>query len=149
MNSYDRQLFDIQPLNFLPKPIDKEKLFSTINLAIQLVNDKNHFFRFKDKEGIHKLKTRDILYFESFSHNFMLVAVDKSYEFRANLSDIMNELSDYGFIQVHRSYVVNYEQITTIKYEELIMSNGISIPIGRNKRKEVREWLMKFRGDKL
>lgn len=149
MDTYDRQLFDVQPINFLPKPFDKDKLYDTIDLAIQLIDDRNHVYVFKNKDGSHRIRIKDILYFESFAHDFMIVTTNESYEFRANLSEIMNELSEYGFIQVHRSYIVNYDQITTIKYEEIIMSNGSSIPISRNKRKEVREMLMKFRGDRL
>ncbi len=149
MDTYDRQLFDVQPINFLPKPINKDKLYDTIDLAIQLIDDRNHIYVLKNKDGSHRIRIKDILYFESFAHDFMIVTTNESYEFRANLSDIMNELSEYGFIQVHRSYVVNYDQIKTIKYEEIIMSNGSSIPISRNKRKEVREMLMKFRGDRL
>ncbi len=52
MDTYDRQLFDVQPLNFLPKPIQKEKLYNTIDLAIQLVDDRNHIFTFKNDRFI-------------------------------------------------------------------------------------------------
>ncbi len=148
-DTYDRQLFDVQPLNFLPKPVDKLKLFDMIDLAIRLSDNKNHVFMFKDKDGSHRLSVKDILYFESFAHNFKVVTTDRNYEIRANLSDIMTELSNYGFIQVHRSYIVNYDQIKVIKYEDLIMTNGDSIPISRNKRKETREILIKFGGERL
>lgn len=149
MDTYDRQLFDVQPLNFLPKPIEKEKLYDTIDLAIQLMDDRNHVFSFKNKNGSHRVRIKDILYFESSAHNFIIVTVNERYEFRAGLSDIMSELSGYGFIQVHRSYIVNYDRIRTIKYEELIMENGYAIPISRNKRKEIRDTLMKFGGSRL
>lgn len=149
MDTYDRQLFDVQPLNFLPKPIDKKKLFDILDLAIQLLDDKNHIFVFKDRDGSHRLRVKEILYFESLAHNFKIVTTSENYEFRASLSDIMSELSNFGFIQVHRSYIVNYDQIKVIKYEEVIMANGDSIPISRNKRKETRETLMKFGGEKL
>lgn len=149
LDTYDRQLFDVQPLNFLPKPIDKKKLFDMLDLAFRLLDDKNHIFVFKDKYGSHRLRVKEILYFESLAHNFKIVTTSENYEFRASLSDIMNELSNFGFIQVHRSYIVNYDQIRAIKYEELIMANGDAIPISRNKRKETRDALMKFGGEKL
>lgn len=149
MDTYDRQLFDVQPLNFLPKPVDKQKLFDMLDLVIRLSDDKNHIFAFKDKYGAHRLRIKDILYFESFAHDFKIVTTNKDYEYRANLSDIMEELSGFNFIQVHRSYVINYDQIMSVKYEELIMYNGDSIPISRNRRKEVREILMNFGGERL
>lgn len=149
MDTYDRQLFDVQPLNFLPKPINKEKLFEAVNLAIRLLDDKNHIFVFKDKDGSHRIKIKEILYFESFAHDLQIVTTNGNYAFRAGLTDIMSELSDHGFIQVHRSYIVNYDQIKTIKYEELIMANGDAIPVSRNKRKDTRDALVRFGGERL
>lgn len=149
MDTYDRQLFDVQPLNFLPKPIDKSKLYEAVNLVIRLIDDKNHIFAFKNRNGSHRLRIKEILYFESFGHDFKIVTDSGNFDFRANLLEIMSELSNYNFIQVHRSYIINYDKIRSIKYEELIMSNGDSIPISRNKRKEVRETLMKIGGERL
>ncbi len=149
LDTYYKQLYDVQPLNFLPKPIDKQKLFDMIDLAIRLLDDKNHIFAFKDKNGSHRLRIKEILYFESFAHDLKIVAANENYEFRASMSEIMDELSDFGFMQVHRSYIVNYDQIKSIKYEELIMANGDAIPISRNKRKETREALMRFGGERL
>lgn len=146
LENYYKQLFDIQPLNFLLKPIDKIKLFEILDLAIRLIDDKNHIFTFKIKESTYRLRVKDILYFESVQHNFKVVTINKSYEFRSSLSDILNQLSDFGFIQVHRSYVVNYDHIININYDELTMSNDTIIPISRNKRKDIRELLIKFGG---
>ncbi len=149
MDTYDRQLFDVQPLNFLPKPIDKQNLFDAVDLAIRLLDDKNHIFAFKDKDGSHRLRIKEILYFESFAHDLQIVTTNGNYIFRAGMSEIMSELSAFGFIQVHRSYIVNYDQIKAIKYDELIMANGDLIPISRNKRKDTRDALMTFGGEKL
>ncbi len=149
MDTYDRQLFDVQPLNFLPKPIDKQKLFDAVDLAIRLLDDKNHIFVFKDKGGSHRIRIKEILYFESFAHNLKIVASSENYEFRASMSEIMDELSDFGFIQIHRSYIINYEQIKSIRYKEVVMANGDTVPISRNKRKEIREILMSLGGERL
>jgi len=149
MDTYYKFLFDVQPLNFLSKPIDKNKLFETLDLAIRLLDDQNHIFTFKDKDCSHRLRIKEILYFESFAHDLRVVTTNGTYIFRAAMSEVMNELADFGFIQVHRSYIVNYNQIKAIKYEEIIMNNNDSIPISRNKRKEIRDVLMRFGGEKL
>lgn len=77
---YDRQLFDVQPLNFLPKPIDKEKLFKMIDLTIQLSNDTERFFVFENKQGSFRMRLDDILYFESFDHYF-IVSIGMKYPY--------------------------------------------------------------------
>lgn len=136
---YDRQLFEVQPLNFLPKPIDKEKLFRMIDLAIELMSDTERFFVFENKQGAFRMRFNDILYFESFDHDIKIATVSGNYEFKSSLSEVAKQLSDSKFLQVHRSYIINYNNTSHIKYEEITMSNGDKIPVSRDRRKDVRK----------
>lgn len=136
---YDRQLFEVQPLNFLPKPIDKEKLFKMIDLTIDLLRDTERFFVFENKQGTFRIRFNDIIYFESFDHDIKIAAVSGNYEFKSSLSEVLKQLSDSRFLQVHRSYIINYSNANHIKYEEIIMSNGDAIPVGRDRRKDVQK----------
>ena len=138
-NSYDRQLFDVQPLNFLPKPIDKSKLFKSIDLTAFLMKGKERVFVFENKPRIYRIKLNDILYFESFDHYYKVVTMSGTYEFKSTLSEIMEQISDSRLIQVHRSYIINYDNSAQTKYEEVIMSNGDRIPISRDRRKAVKK----------
>jgi hypothetical protein len=36
-SSYDRQRFDVQPLHFLQKPLDRKKIINDIKLATMLL----------------------------------------------------------------------------------------------------------------
>ncbi len=138
-DGYDRQLFEVQPLNFLPKPIDKEKLFKMIDLTIKLMSDTERVFVFENRQGTFRIKFNDILYFESFDHNIDITTVGGKYEFKSSLSEVAKQLSNSRFLQVHRSYIINYNNTSHIKYEEITMANGVKIPISREKRKEVRK----------
>lgn len=148
-NCYDRQLFDVQPLNFLPKPIDKEKLFKMIDLTIQLSNNNERFFTFENKQGAFRIKFSDILYFESFGHYLRISTKSGDYEFKSTMSEVMEQISDARFIQVHRSYIINYDNASHIKYEEITMSNGYVVPVSRDRRKEVRNRISKWEGASL
>ena len=143
-NSYDRQLFDVQPLNFLPKPIDKNKLFKSIDLTALLMSGKERVFVFENKPRIYRIKLNDILYFESRDHYFRVVTMSGTYEFKSTLSDIMGQISDSRLIQVHRSYIINYDNSAQTKYEEVIMSNGDRIPISRDRRKAVKKLFIEW-----
>lgn len=52
MEGYYKQLFDIQPLNFLLKPIDKTKLFEMLDLTIRLIDKKIIFSSFKTRTAL-------------------------------------------------------------------------------------------------
>lgn len=143
---YDRQLFEVQPLNFLPKPIDKEKLFKMIDLTIELLSDAERFFVFENKQGAFRMKFNDIFYFESFDHDIKIATVSGSYEFKSALSEVMKQLSGSRFLQIHRSYIINYNNASHIKYEEITMANGDKIPVSRDRRKEVRRIISEWEG---
>lgn len=138
-NCYDRQLFDVQPLNFLQKPIDKEKLFKMVDLTAELLSSRDRVFVFESKQGTFRMKFNDILYFESFDHYFKIETKSGDYEFKSTLAEIMEQISDSRFIQVHRSYIINYDNTSHIKYEEITILNGDVISISRDRRKEVKK----------
>lgn len=142
-NNYDRQLFDVQPLHFLQKPIDVLKIENDIKLAIKISGKENKFFEFKNLRNIIKVPYKDILYFESRGREIILVSCKTQYIFYNNIHSLSKILPDF-FIYPHRSYLVNYELITCFKFEELVMSNGDVIPISRNKRKEIRNLQLMF-----
>ena len=140
---YDRQLFDVQPLHFLKKPIDSKKIFDDIQLAMKISEKENRNFEFKSFRNTIKVPYRDILYFESRGRKVFLVGTKNNYTFYGNIKDLEEVLPKF-FIHPNRSYFVNYEFVTCFKFEELIMTDGSIIPISRNKRKEIRELQLIF-----
>ena len=140
---YDRQLFDVQPLHFLKKPIDSKKVFDDIQLAMKISEKENRNFEFKSFRNTIKVPYRDILYFESRGRKVFLVGTKNNYTFYGNINSLEEVLPKF-FIHPNRSYFVNYEFVTCFKFEELIMTDGSVIPISRNKRKEIRELQLIF-----
>lgn len=140
---YDRQLFDVQPLHFLKKPIDSKKVFDDIQLAMKISEKENRNFEFKSFRNTIKVPYRDILYFESRGREVFLMGTKNNYTFYGNIKDLEEVLPKF-FIHPNRSYFVNYEFVTCFKFEELIMTDGSIIPISRNKRKEIRELQLIF-----
>ena len=140
---YDRQLFDVQPLHFLKKPIDSKKVFDDIQLSMKISEKENRNFEFKSFRNTIKVPYRDILYFESRGREVFLMGTKNNYTFYGNIKDLEEVLPKF-FIHPNRSYFVNYEFVTCFKFEELIMTDGSVIPISRNKRKEIRELQLVF-----
>lgn len=141
---YDRQLFDVQPFNFLPKPLDRNKVISVIKLAIKFFEIENNTFSFKTGNQTHRLPARDIIYFESTGRQIKLVSLNDIFYFYGTIDFVAEQLSKSRFIMPHRSYIVNYDNVLTIKKDEITMCNGYIIPISRLKAKEVREFQIAY-----
>lgn len=147
-SSYDRQLFDVQPLHFLPKPLDRKKVINDINLAIVLLEKENKTFSFKSNNQIYRLPIKNIIYFESIGRQIKLISVSETFYFYGTIDAIREQFTKSRFIMPHRSYLVNYDNVTTIKKEEIKMCNGDIVPISRLKVKEVRDFQITYEEEK-
>lgn len=76
------------------------------------------------------LKMIKINYFES-SHNKVRIITDsKIYEQRTTISKL-DKILPVMFCRCHRSYIVNTKKIENLGQNEILLDNGITIPLGR------------------
>ncbi|SHE93067.1 two component transcriptional regulator, LytTR family [Tissierella praeacuta DSM 18095] len=138
-DGYDRQLFDVQPLHFISKPIDPNNVIEDLKLAMLRANKLGGVFTYKKANESHKVPIKDIIYFESLGRETRIVTVNNEDIFYGVMQKIFDIVGKYQFIRIHRSYIVNYNHISIFRYEEVIMSNGIILPISQAKRKEIKD----------
>ena len=79
-----------------------------------------------------------IMYVEAQGKNCLIHSVGDVTEIKLFLSEIERLLSEYEFIKPHRSYLVNYSYISSIKKDNIELSNKELIPISRNRTEAVK-----------
>ena len=145
---YSMELFDIRPLNFLIKPLEYDKIEKAVRTYLKIAGLWAGEFTYKIGHNTFKVQVKDIIYLESRDRKLILYLTDgRKEEFYGSLKDVYTEqLERYDFLYIHASYVVNYDYITSIKYNQLFMTNSAAstgcatpLPISQNKRNEVRE----------
>jgi DNA-binding LytR/AlgR family response regulator len=86
-------------------------------------------------EQIHIL-IEDIIYFEVLNHtvtvHYYKDGKAKTFECYSGLTKIENQLTGKGFLRVHKSYLVSEKHIYKKMPEQIEMSNGDIIPVGKN-----------------
>lgn len=138
-DGYDRQLFDVQPLHFIPKPINPKMIIEDLNLAMLRADKLGGIFTYRKTIETYKVPIKDIIYFESMDRELRIVTINKEDIFYGAIQQIFETVAKYQFIKIHRCHIVNYRHIAIFKYNEVIMSNGMRLPISQSRRKEVRE----------
>ncbi len=141
-DGYDRQLFDVQPLHFIPKPIIAAIVIEDFKLALKRTGCMRRFFKYQKGYDIHKIPINEIIYFESLNRELKIITVSGTDSFYGRLEDVTLNISKYQFLQIHRSYLINYNQVNILRYSEVVMSNGETLPISRAKRQEFRNLQM-------
>lgn len=140
-NGYESQLFDIQPLNFLRKPIEVKLLKKCIDLSIKLLERENKTFEYKKDYTFIKVKLKDILYFEKEGRKVRIVTTDGEELFNDTLSSIKSRLPQ-NFIEPHESFLVNFSKMCRLKKDYLVMTNKKEIPVSKRNISSIRAMLV-------
>lgn len=135
---YAMELFEIRPFNFLTKPIDESYLIKTLDKIVDNLNLGGKNFIYKIGHDYKKEVINNIIYFESQGRIIKMTTLYKTIMFYGSLKEIYEELEKYNFLNPHKSYLVNYAHIKLFEYEQLILVNDEIVPIGKTKRKLIR-----------
>lgn len=140
--SYAMELFRIQPLDFLIKPLKWEKIEEVMDRVIKLTESRKGIFEYYSGGFYFNVRYKDIVYFSSQNKKVRLVLKDGEKEFNGKLREIAREVPP-NFIQIHQSYLINFDYIEECTYEFVKMKNGEELSISQPYRKAVRSQLMR------
>jgi len=139
LQSYAMQLFQIRPLDFLVKPIAPQRVIDTLEKAITLAGRQSRLFMYHKGHDNRRVRISDILYFESRGKEVRIVTQTGEDMFYGSLSAICAPLNTARFFCPHKSFLVNYYQVSIFTYDTITMANGDVVPIAQPRRKDVRD----------
>lgn len=144
-NGYERNLFQVKPSGFIPKPIKRTQLFETLGRSYQLLETQSPFFNYS-QNGIDKSILLDnILYFESHGRKKVIVSQHHNDWFYENMSQLNQRLEEYPqFVHCHRSYIVNVNHVVRIDGSDLVMENKQLISVKPKERARVEHVLLEL-----
>lgn len=128
------------PAGYLSKPIQKESLFASIEVAMHKYEvDHQDIPMISLNDGTKKylIPIKDILFLQ-VDHIYVQVHVlgDSIIMKRSPLKDLLEKLPPEQFIQSHRSYAFNIKQVSHWDFEHIFIQEK-AIPVSRSRRKEV------------
>lgn len=122
--------FKCKTFDYIMKPIDDKKVTAVLK---RLVTDST-----ESELGLFKVnkdyivRTKDILFIERNKCKTTIYTKDSTYETCSSLNNLEHELPN-SFVRVHRSYIVNKDQISKISREDksIYFENNICCPLGQ------------------
>jgi len=148
---YALELFKTHPFDFLIKPLDFRKIENVVLSIIKLINKQNKPFTYKIGNSNYGIDLYKILYFNSHGRKVEIVTLKKNIEnniFYGKLSEIEKRLAESDFFFIHKSYLVNYRNVSKFEYKKLILVNGKELDITQTYRVKVYEMRMNKIGEK-
>ena len=155
--NYALQLFEIQPLNFLVKPLKEEKIEKVVRKHLKISGLWSGVFTYKIGHDIFKVQIKEIIYLENYERKVILHLADgRKEEFYGSLKELYEEqLKGFDFLFIHASYAVNYDYVSALTFNQVSLLNSKTatfdktsfgkaalskaLPISKHKKNEVRQ----------
>lgn len=119
---------------YLVKPVSGEDLTTLLNRVFnQMIKEQLHSLVIKERSRFIRVLISNIDYIESIKHSIVFHLHDQrkitSY---GTLNYYLNILlADSSFVQCHRSFVVNMNNVVSITKRDFVMSNQTLVPISK------------------
>lgn len=108
------EAFNYGVLDFLPKPVNKERLSTALNKYMKISENRNNSLKYlvvRRHNSNHIISIDQIFYFEAQRYIVKIHLRDKKSEIiEKSLNRLMQILPSY-YIRTHRSYIVNINDI--------------------------------------
>lgn len=140
--------YSVKAINYVLKPITKEKLYFTFDDVLEQINAKKDedAIIVKSYDSIQKILISNIVYVEVIGRNVLYHLVSgKVIECKESFSTVCDNLLKYGcFLKTHRSYIVNMQYIDTIENHQVTLQIPDTVPIAQGKGKEIKQQYLNY-----
>lgn len=136
--------FEVEAVDYLLKPFSADRFLSAVNKVIAKINsqktkeEQSHFMVKADKK-LHRVPLNEINYFQAIGDFVKVFTVNGVLITSENLKQIERELKPFGFLRIHKSYIVPINKIQFIEGNRVKLE-GEMLPIGLT----YKDALMKF-----
>lgn len=144
---YAMELFQNRPFHFLVKPLNREKIRSTLDNVFRLAGKNNDIFAYQNKQGCFQVKYKEILYFQSNGRVIYVVTEKGTGSFYGKLSQVAEKVPRELFLRIHKSYLINHTHVRRFAYDWVEMVNGDTLGISKANRVEIRRMIRENRND--
>ena len=127
--------YQVHALNYLLKPIQRSALIPCMDEVAETLMGNNYIFR--NKQEIIQIPYHEILAFSSNMHYVDILTLSGTFCQYTTLKSIIEYLPK-EFIQTHRSYIVNMAHIHKLSGNTIVLSNHMTVQIGRQYLNNVR-----------
>lgn len=133
--------FEYRAYHFLRKSKLEEKFETVLSKWIAEYEETHQECIFEGREKRKVVKIHDIIYAEVKGHEIVLhMRNQEPFTLKARsvtMNQLEEELYQNGFLRVHKSYLVNYQEIHEVTDNDVILKNGENIPVSRDRHKRI------------
>ena len=145
---YAFKAFDYDAVDYIHKPVNRERFNNAVTKAINLYNLKHNGTLIEDENFIFvksNLKNRKVFlnklkYIEALGDYVKFVTEKDTFVVLATMKSFENQLPPEQFLRIHKSYIVNLEKVERYNSKNIEIDKQ-QIPLSRHKKSNLIEAL--------
>lgn len=157
-NKYALKSYNAHAFDYIEKPISQNKIFKTLDqlfayYGMRMINKTKIVFPLHYSSI--SLVASEILYFEYFDSNkdyfnrsTIVYTLSDKYALKMKISSVYEMLPVELFTMPHKSFIVNFSNISSIKGNIITMKNGAIVPLSQKRAAKFRikfnEYIKKY-----
>ena len=138
---------DLRVFRFLPKPLDRERIFSGLDSAIRFYNENTRVL-LTDGSTAQRIYIRDILYITIHKRKTLVITKNDEIISDRSLAQWKEILPDNCFAQPHYSYLVSLQNIERLEKDNIVLKKNndetVNIKISQRKYKEFKNKFFEY-----
>lgn len=146
------EIFRVHPWSFIRKSRFDQELPGLMDEYVRALRARGGSVLLPKADGSTAVvDPREIVYAEAAGKNQKLFPAGRSEPvlIRVSMHELEEQLTPFGFIRIHKGFLVNYRYIRKITSRAVLLDSGGDLPIGRDRLTAAREQylaLMKWKG---
>lgn len=135
------KLLKYQPYRFIRKRYFKKELNEAILSIFNSIENDNIQFICRNRSTNTPVNLNEIYFFEIFGHNIEVNTISSKLHITGTLNTLQNQLESFGFLRIHKSYLVNLKHIINFGSKNITMSNLTVLPVSKYRSTELKNKL--------
>ncbi len=148
VTGYDSYVFDAfssKTRGFIKKPVNYDELAKEIKIIIHQWKRKQRKLELKTVDGMCSIYLDDILYVYGEKNYVKLFAKNNEYMMYGNIKCWEDILEQYDIVRIHKSYLVNLQNVSSIQLDVKLKNIVKMLPLGRKYRDISRKLYDEYR----
>mgnify|MGYP003297228627 CR=1 FL=1 len=142
-------IFQIEPVYLLQKPVSVIKLVEAIDRAIEKIRlEESQVITLQSKGMVFRVNINYVSYVETQERKLIVHQNEDVIGVYMKMDDLEECLGE-AFLRCHHSYLVNMAYIKNFSSQEIELMDGTRIPVSRPKSKSAKNRFLAYLGEKI
>jgi DNA-binding LytR/AlgR family response regulator len=143
-SEYALEGYSLDVIDYLMKPVSFDRFLKAVQKAadvhtrkkMQPVGSADYFF-IKCDSKYERINFDELLFVESLQNYVVINTLERKYITYLTLATVEEQLPSDRFMKIHKSFILALNKVKAIEGNEIVVQNGMKIPISRNLKDDV------------